>query len=58
MVSGMGVGVHGAYDRRRGMMLSLLGRQDETVVALEAGLAAEQSLRSPPLIARTRIYRV
>jgi hypothetical protein len=45
----------GAYDRYRGMMLDMLGRHDEAVCALDAALALERSVESPPLTARTRV---
>jgi tetratricopeptide (TPR) repeat protein len=46
----------GAFDRYRGMLLSVLGRHDEAVGALEAALVLEGSLDSPPLTARTRYW--
>jgi hypothetical protein len=38
------------------MLLSLLGRHDEAVAALAAGLVLEESVESPPLTARTRYW--
>ena len=38
------------------MLLSLLGRHDEAVAALSAALRLEESVESPPLIARTRYW--
>jgi hypothetical protein len=56
VVSGMGIIWLGAFDRYRGMMLGLLGRHDEAVVALTTGLALEESVESPTLTARTRYW--
>jgi hypothetical protein len=53
---GAGVFCSGAFDRYRGMLLSLLGHQDEAVAALAAGLALEESVESPPLTARSRYW--
>ena len=38
------------------MMLGLLGRHDEAVAALTAGLALEESIESPTLAVRTRYW--
>jgi hypothetical protein len=38
------------------MVLGLLGRHDEAVGALTAGLALEESVESPPFTARTRYW--
>jgi hypothetical protein len=46
----------GAFDRYRGMMLDLLGRNDESVDALTVALALEESIEAPPLAARTRYW--
>jgi hypothetical protein len=46
----------GALDRYRGMLLTLLGEHDEAVAAIEAGLELEQSIKAPPLVARSRYW--
>jgi tetratricopeptide (TPR) repeat protein len=56
VVTGMGISCLGAYDRYRGMLLDLLGRHDESVAALTAALALEESIDSPTLTARTRYW--
>jgi hypothetical protein len=38
------------------MLLGLLDRHDEAVLALTTGLALEESIASPPLTARTRYW--
>ena len=52
----MGLFCLGAFDRYRGMLLSLLGRHDEAVAALTAALALEESVDAPTLTARTRYW--
>jgi class 3 adenylate cyclase/tetratricopeptide (TPR) repeat protein len=46
----------GAADRFRGSMLSLLGRHDEAVAAIEAAIALESRLGAPPFVARSRYW--
>ncbi len=46
----------GAADRYRGLMLSLLGRHDEAIAALEAAVKLETKLGAPPLVKRTQYW--
>jgi tetratricopeptide (TPR) repeat protein len=46
----------GAGDRFRGCMLSLLGRHDEAVEALEAAIVVEEKLGAKPFVARSRYW--
>jgi hypothetical protein len=55
-VLGAGIACLGAYDRYRGMLLGVLGRDGEAVDALEAALLLEESIQSPTFTARTRYW--
>jgi tetratricopeptide (TPR) repeat protein len=46
----------GSADRYRGCMLTLLGRDEEAVAALESAIALEERLGVPPFIARSRYW--
>ncbi len=46
----------GAADRFRGQMLSLLGRHDDAIAALEAAIALETKLGAPPFVKRSQYW--
>jgi hypothetical protein len=56
VVVGAAVLCVGAHDRYRGMLLDLLGRCDEAVTALDAGIALEMAARAPTQVARSRYW--
>ena len=47
------VGCRGAADRTRGRLLSVLGRHDEAVAALDAAVALEERVGGTALLPRT-----
>ncbi len=53
---GAAVMCFGSFDRYRGMLLSVLGRHDEAVAALEAARLSEVALRSPVFSSRTSYW--
>lgn len=51
-----GIALIGAFDRYRGMLLTLLDRHDEAVASLEAAIDLEEGVDAPPVVARSRCW--
>jgi tetratricopeptide (TPR) repeat protein len=56
LLVGAAIYTAGAADRYRGMLLDLLGRPDEAVVALEAGLELERRIGGSILTSRSQLW--
>jgi tetratricopeptide (TPR) repeat protein len=53
-VGGLAVMCFGAFDRYRGMLLGVLGRHDEAIVALEAAVDLEANFPAPAYVAQSQ----